>query len=77
MKPPAPVTQIVWPWPESDEASTGMLLYLDKCNYMHTSLVTGKVENRQRQRREEACFLLILDLKVDVTRKDMVEWMYL
>jgi len=44
---------------------------------MYTSLVTGKVENRQRQRREEVCFLLILDLKVDVTRKDMVEWMYL
>jgi hypothetical protein len=25
MKPPAPVTQTVWPWHGSDEVSTGML----------------------------------------------------
>lgn len=26
MKPPAPVTQTVWPWPVSDEVSAGMVV---------------------------------------------------
>lgn len=26
MKPPAPVTQTVWPWPETEELSAGILI---------------------------------------------------
>ena len=51
MKPPAPVTQTVWPWHGSDEVSTGMFFL-----YVYYVCVFGGRTKEERQ-REGGVFL--------------------